>query len=489
MTNKSHNNANLTTSCSYSWIEQEKMAFELISVVGHLWFNKSVELVLFRKKILDRSASQILRLHDYGRTVIKREFAISHTLELAKVILEADIYRARIDIGRLAYEWTQEHINYINSKEFVRAKLGQYIGVDKKPIVPKDVILYGFGRIGRILARELIAQCGKGEQLRLRAIVTRGNNTEQIHKRADLLRTDSVHGEFLGLVKEDPQQKELIINGQPVLMLESQSPDQIDYTAYGIKNALLIDNTGVFRDRKGLSLHLKASGIDKVLLTAPGKGDIPNIVYGVNQNSLNLEKENIFSAASCTTNAIVPVLSVIEKELGIVKGHLETIHAYTNDQNLLDNFHKKYRRGRSAAMNMVLTETGASRAAARVIPSLKGKLTASAVRVPTPNASLAILMLTLNKDVDSQQINSLLENAAHQGDLVSQIEYSYSNELVSSNVIGRAAASVVDSPSTKVSEDHRNAIIYIWYDNEYGYSRQVIRLAKHIAKVRLQQYY
>ncbi|MFA8436962.1 MAG: glyceraldehyde-3-phosphate dehydrogenase [Marinifilaceae bacterium] len=482
------NTTQLATTAT-NWIEDEKRAFELISVVGHLWFNKSVELVIFRKKILDRSASQILRLHDYGQTVIKREFSIADTLELAKGILASDIFRARIDIGRLANEWAQEKINYANSSDFIHSKLNEFVGREKNPIEPKDVILFGFGRIGRIVARELIEQSGKGEQLRLKAIVTRGNSDEQISKRAALLRTDSVHGEFIGLVKEDLENKELIINGQRVKMIAANSPEEVDYTTYGISNALLIDNTGVYRDREGLERHLQSKGVEKVLLTAPGKGDIPNIVYGVNHSELDLDKESIYSAASCTTNAIVPVLSVIEKELGIEKGHLETIHAYTNDQNLQDNFHKKYRRGRAAALNMVLTETGASKAAARVIPSLNGKLTASAVRVPTPNASIAILMLTLSKDVTVEEINGLLEKAAHSGDLVSQIEYSYNNELVSADIVGRSAPAVVDSPSTKVSSDQRNAVIYVWYDNEYGYSRQVVRLAKHISKVRLLRYY
>jgi glyceraldehyde 3-phosphate dehydrogenase len=272
-------------------------------------------------------------------------------------------------------------------------------------------------------------------------------------------------------------------------MIAASDPATIDYTAYGIDNALLIDNTGVTRDRKGLSEHLKAKGVSKVLLTAPGKGDIPNVVYGVNQTATDKANEHIFSAASCTTNAIVPVLKVIQKNLGIAGGHIETIHAYTNDQNLLDNYHKKYRRGRSAALNMVITETGAGSAVAKVIPELAGKLTSNAVRVPVPNVSLAILNLKLETATSKDELNSLLRNAALHGELVEQIQYSLSQELVSSDLVGNPCASIVDSPATIVSDDHKSVVVYVWYDNEYGYTRQVVRYAKYLADVIRLTYY
>lgn len=272
-------------------------------------------------------------------------------------------------------------------------------------------------------------------------------------------------------------------------MIAANDPSDIDYSSFGISNALLIDNTGVSRDREGLSKHLKSTGIAKVLLTAPGKGDIPNIVHGVNQNTADVEKENIFSAASCTTNAIVPVLKVIEKNLGIVGGHIETIHSFTNDQNLLDNYHKKYRRGRAASLNMVITETGAGKAVAKVIPTLDGKLTSNAVRVPTPNVSLAILNLAVETETSRDDVNSVLRNAALKGELVEQIQYSISNELVSSDLVGNSCASIVDSPATIVSNDKKSIVLYVWYDNEYGYTKQVIRLAKHLADVIRLTYY
>lgn len=324
-----------------NWIDAEKSTIELISNIGHLWFDKSVELVIFRNQLIDRSASEIMKLHQYAKDIMNRTISVSDTAKLAGELTKLDLAPSKIDIGKLCAEWTDEANNYSDMSAFVTDKLKDFIGQEKGSIIPKDVVLYGFGRIGRLAARELISQAGKGDQLRLRAIVTRGNSDDDLIKRADLLRMDSVHGPFPGTVIEDFENKQLIINGHIVSMIDAKNPEDVDYTAYGIDNALLIDNTGVFRDRDELSRHLKAKGISKVLLTAPAKGDVPNVVYGVNHESVNPASETIFSAASCTTNAIMPILQVVDLELGVEKGHIETVHSYTNDQNLLDNYHKK----------------------------------------------------------------------------------------------------------------------------------------------------
>jgi len=180
---------------------------------------------------------------------------------------------------------------------------------------------------------------------------------------------------------------------------------------------------------------------------------------------------------------------VINDELGVERGHIETVHAYTNDQNLIDNMHKKSRRGRSAAINMVITETGAGKAVTKVIPELKDKLTANAVRVPIPNGSLAVLSLTLKNNTTIEDINALLRKASLDGELVNQIFYSYEPELVSSDIIGNTCCSVFDSPATIVAPDGKNVVLYVWYDNEFGYTKQVIRLAKYVAKVNRLIYY
>jgi glyceraldehyde 3-phosphate dehydrogenase len=297
-----------------------------------------------------------------------------------------------------------------------------------------------------------------------------------------------VHGPFQGSISIDHERKQILANGAAIQVIYARNPEEIDYTEYGIEDALVIDNTGAFRDEASLGRHLRARGVSRVLLTAPGK-DVPNIVHGVNHGVFDPESVSIFSAASCTTNAITPVLKVVEDSLGIEKGHIETIHAYTNDQNLVDNIHAKYRRGRAAELNMVITETGAGKAVAKALPALKGKLTSNAIRVPVPNGSLAILNLELKNKTTLEGINTIIKKYALEGDLVEQIKYSLSNELVSSDIIGTSAPAIYDSRATIVAADGKNILLYVWYDNEYGYAHQVIRLSKYIAKVRRYTYY
>lgn len=469
-------------------VKRERAAVKLASKTGQLLYDQGVELVLFRNHLVNLTVSEIMNLHDYSVNVVKKPIDVFTSSDLAETLLTLDLAPSKLDIGKLTYEYLNEKENFESQADFLKNKLKDFLGKDRFQMEPRDVILYGFGRIGRLAARELIQQAGKGQQLRLRAIVTRDTSDLTITKRAALFRNDSVHGAFDGIVDVDLENKILNINGQTVQMIEAKNPEDIDYTAYGIKNALVIDNTGVFTDKEALERHRKANGVAKVILTAPGKG-IPNIVYGINQDELDLDTQKIYSAASCTTNAISPILKVINDNFGIEKGHIETVHAYTNDQNLLDNMHKKPRRGRSAAINMVITSTGAGKAVTKVIPALDNKLTANAVRVPTPNGSLAILSLSLDKKTSVEEINEKIRYSALNGSLINQIHYSIDEELVSNDIIGNTCCSVFDSPATIVSPDGKNVVLYTWYDNEFGYTKQVIRLAKYVAKVRRLIYY
>ncbi|MFN8295185.1 MAG: glyceraldehyde-3-phosphate dehydrogenase [Chitinophagales bacterium] len=471
-----------------NWNSKEKSALELINIAGTLWLDKNVELVILRRNIVDARYTEVLNNKEYTKKYLDLPLTIEILVGLAKAISKLEIAPTRIDLATLGKEWLEEGNSDYDA--FVAEKLKDY-GKDKRVIKPIDVVLFGFGRIGRLAARELIQQHGNGEQLRLRAIVTRGKNTdEEIKKRSSLLRKDSVHGKFRGVITEDYSKKSLIANGNEIHMIVSDNPADIDYTAYGINDALLIDNSGIFRDEEKLSTHLKAKGISKVLLTAPGKGSLPNIVYGVNHLDFNPDNGQIFTAASCTTNAISPIIKVIGEKLGIESGHIETVHSYTNDQNLLDNYHKSYRRGRSAPLNMVITETGAASAITKVMPTMAGKFTGNAVRVPTPDVSLAILNLNLSKEVASiDEVNSIIRNAATFGDLVEQIDYSTSQELVSTDCVGNSHASILDSHATLISPNKKSIVLYVWYDNEYGYTRQVIRLAKYLGKVQRLTYY
>ena len=467
--------------------QQQNAAYHLAEVVSDLWINQSVELVLFRNRLLHQRPNSLLQLFKKTSELTNMTLCFSKLLDVAKVIQGMELPPSRIDIGTLALDFSNQQNASDTIDVFIRKRLAPVIR--HEAFEPRDVILYGFGRIGRLLARELINTTGDGQQLRLRAIVVRENvDPVSLSKRANLLKQDSIHGNFEGTVDIDIEKKALIINGITVFVLSAGAPEELDYTAYGIANALVIDNTGAFRDQQQLARHLKADGVSLVLLTAPGKG-VPNIVYGINQQEVSSDTGSISSAASCTTNAISPVLAVIDQELGITTGHIETVHAYTNDQNLVDNIHKKYRRGRAAALNMVITETGAGKAVAKVLPSLAGKLTSNAVRVPIPNGSLAILHLEVATPCDVQRVQEILLNAALKGSLVEQIKYEYNPDLVSVDIIGTTAAAVIDAPAIIVSPNGKNVIIYVWYDNEYGYVHQVMRLARHQAGVRRYSYY
>ncbi|MFT6601588.1 MAG: glyceraldehyde 3-phosphate dehydrogenase [Dokdonia donghaensis] len=465
--------------------DRRRATVEFIKIASDLWYDNAIELVLFRNQVMDRNVSQILDLHEYAGAFVGKPISIFDSVEIAQAIKQLNLPPSKLDIGKLTYEYHLEENE--NATSFIAQRLKP--AQQAAPIEPKDVVLYGFGRIGRLVARELMTRTGKGSQLRLRAVVTRGKiDAGILEKRAGLLKSDSVHGDFTGTVSVDVENQALIINGTTVNIISANAPEDIDYTAYGIKDALVIDNTGAFRDKEQLSRHLVSKGVAKVLLTAPGKG-IPNIVHGVNHQEHNPDEVQIFSAASCTTNAITPILKAIDDTLGVQTGHLETIHAYTNDQNLVDNMHSKYRRGRAAALNMVITETGAGAAVSKALPHFEGKLTSNAIRVPVPNGSLAILNLELTKETSIEGINTLLKKYALEGELVEQIKYSIDNELVSSDIIGSSAPSIYDSNATIVRKDGKNVLLYIWYDNEYGYSHQVIRLAKYISKVRRFTYY
>ena len=326
----------------------------------------------------------------------------------------------------------------------------------------------------------MIERQGQSNKLRLRAIVVRGGREGDLEKRASLLRRDSVHGPFNGSITVDEERKAIKANGSYIQVIYANSPDEIDYTQYGIDNAIIVDNTGMWRDEEGLGLHLKSKGAAKAVLTAPGKGDIKNIVHGVNHDDIKPE-DTILSAASCTTNAITPVLKALDEEYGIVNGHVETVHSYTNDQHLIDNYHKADRRGRSAPLNMVITETGAAKAVSKAYPKLAGKLTGNAIRVPTPNVSLAILNLNVEKDTDKIAVNEFLRDAALFSTLQHQIDYTASKEIVSSDLVGSRAASIVDSQATIVAENR--ITLYVWYDNEFGYSCQVMRVVRDMAGI------
>ncbi|UFS72375.1 glyceraldehyde-3-phosphate dehydrogenase [Geomonas sp. RF6] len=460
------------------WHRQEELAEQMLPMIGQLYRDKNVMMSVYGRSLVNATTIDILKAHRFARMILDDELSVVETFPLLEAICSLDLAPARIDLGRLTVRYL-EHEGKVAVEEFVKQELAT-VNTGRQAILdePQDVVLYGFGRIGRLLARILIEKAGSGEKLRLRAAVVRKGSEDDLLKRASLLRRDSVHGPFNGIITIDEEENAIIANGNMIRIIYSDSPETVDYTQYGIRNAIVVDNTGKWRDREGLSRHLKANGVSQVLLTAPGKGDIPNIVAGINNNLVQPE-EKIYSAASCTTNAIVPVLKALHDRFGVVSGHVETCHSYTNDQNLIDNYHKADRRGRSAPLNMVITETGAAKAVAKVLPELAGKLSGNAIRVPTPNVSLAILNLELDKATDKATLNSYLRSISLDSPLQNQVDYTNSPDVVSSDYVGSRHACIVDSLATIV--EGNRCVLYVWYDNEFGYSCQVVRLVQDMA--------
>lgn len=464
-----------------TWSDREALAEAMIPLVGKLYREKNVVVSIYGRQLVNRTVVNIMKTHRFVRQVEETALYIEDTFAVLEILLTLDLQAARIDIGKLAIKFKKQ-TSGITLADFVKAEIK--IAMEHSPPVvpsePRDIVLYGFGRIGRLMARLLVEKASEFNGMRLRAIVVRKGGDDDLQKRASLLRRDSVHGSFQGTIRVDEEACAMIANGNFIKVIYSKGPDQIDYTEHGINNAIVVDNTGIWRDEAGLGLHLKSKGVANVILTAPGKGNIKNIVFGVNDHEMN--NDPILSAASCTTNAIVPVLKAVNDEFGIQFGHMETVHSYTNDQNLIDNYHKHNRRGRSAPLNMVITDTGAAKAVAKAVPELKGKLTGNAIRVPTPNVSLAILNLVLDKQVTVQEINDFLRHCALHSIYQKQIDFSKSPELVSTDIVGSRFACVVDSVST-IAEANR-VVLYTWYDNEFGYSIQVYRMLQKLAGVK-----
>jgi len=455
------------------WTAREELAERMIPLIGALRREHDVVTSLHGHRLLGLSATGLVEVHERVAQLGHEQLRLEDSLAVLQAIHELAPGASSLDVARLV----SGHAESGQPLEtYVAEALAPAVGA--VAAAPTDVVLYGFGRIGRLLARILIAHTGGGNGLRLRAIVVRRGSENDLIKRASLLLRDSVHGRFAGSVTVDEEAEQIIANGTRIQVIYSDAPASVDYTAYGIHDAIVVDNTGRWRDEAGLSQHLEAKGVARVLLTAPGKGPLKNIVHGINDHTIDAD-DRIVSAASCTTNAITPVLAAIDEAYGVVRGHVETVHSFTNDQNLIDNFHKGDRRGRSAVLNMVITETGAAKAVAKALPQLEGRLTGSSIRVPTPDVSLAVLHLTTERPVSKEQVNDYLGRVSLHSKLRQQIDYVESPEVVSTDFVGSHRAGIVDGLATVAEEN--TLILYVWYDNEFGYSCQVIRVLEVMA--------
>lgn len=327
------------------------------------------------------------------------------------------------------------------------------------------VAINGFGRIGRMVFRNIINE----ENVEVVAI----NASYPAETLAHLVKYDSVHGKFDGEVI--PVDGALIVNGKTVRLLNSRDPLHLPWKDLNID--LVIEATGKFNSRDKAKLHLEA-GAKKVVLTAPGKDEDVTIVMGVNEQKFDIDNHFIISNASCTTNCLAPVVKVLDDAFGIENGLMTTVHAYTNDQNNIDNPHKDLRRARSCAQSIIPTTTGAAKALSLVLPHLKGKLHGMALRVPTPNVSLVDLVVDVKKDVTVDEINEVFAKAAN-GPLKGIVDFTV-EPLVSIDFNTNSHSAIVDGLSTMVM-DGRKVKVLAWYDNEWGYSTRVVDLVKYIA--------
>ncbi|MFA5169912.1 MAG: type I glyceraldehyde-3-phosphate dehydrogenase [Candidatus Paceibacterota bacterium] len=328
------------------------------------------------------------------------------------------------------------------------------------------IAINGFGRIGRCVLKAAIKE---GLDLDFVAINDLADNKTLAH----LFKYDTAYGVFDGEVSVD--ENSMVVNGKKIVMLAERDPEKLPWKDLGVD--VILDCTGVFKDREGLGKHLKA-GARKVIMSAPAKDDtIPSYVLGINASEY--KGEDIIDMGSCTTNCLAPLVKILENEFGIVKGFMTTIHSYTNDQNILDLPHKDLRRARAAAENIIPTTTGAAKAIGKVIPSVKGKMDGIAVRVPTPVVSLVDLVCEIKKETTKEEVNSVFDKYSDNGEMKG-IFYVEKDPLVSSDFIGNSFSSIFDPEYTKVNGNMVK--LMSWYDNEWGYSCRLAELAEKIGK-------
>jgi len=463
------------------WKEREALAEAMIPMIGGL-YRRNLAIYIHGVPLYNQSVIDLMKAHRFVRQIEQNEMSEFETHPVLEILCKLDLAPAHIDIGKLTSNYMADNEG-LSLEDYVKKESGEILDVESAPHEPKDVVVYGFGRIGRLVIRLLVEKTGGGHNLVPKAVVLRPpkDKVKDLNRRASLLRRDSIHGSFRGTIRVDEENMALVCNGNVIRFIYAAAPDDIDYTAYGIDKALVIDSSGVWRDEEGLAQHLKSKGVDKVLLTTSGKGDLKNIVSGVNSDVIS-DDDSIIAAASCTTNAIVPVLKCMNDRFGIAHGHMETVHAYTDDQNLHDNIHSKERRGRSAPLNMVLTESNATSAVGKLLPELAGKLTGNSIRVPVPNVSMAILNLTLKKEVKREEVLEYLRDVSLNSALQRQIGFTLSNEVVSSDFIGDRHAGIIDSIATIV--EGKQVVLYVWYDNEFGYTCQVVRVSQKMAGIK-----
>lgn len=459
--------------------EKLDLAHEMIPIIKRLHRDYNVVLSIFSQALLGADDIGVVRAHRFARHVVDRPLSMQSTLDILRVLDSLELVPASLDLGSLVVRFNRDPEGDLEA--FLRAQLTDII--DKRSARHhRDVVLYGFERVGRMIARLLIARDSEYAGPRLRAIVVppRGNDTVSI---GALLRRDSVHGQFAGSVIVDEEAGTVTANGVEIQVITTEDAASVDYAAHGIEHAIVVDNSRESQDRAGLEQHLAASGVERVVLVGRGEGDVKNVVYGINDHEITDDQAGkVVATASCTTNAVATILSALDGRYGIRHAHIESVHAYTSDQSLLDEYHSSPRRGRAANLNIVPASTGAEQAVAEVLPALQGKVTAAAVRVPVPDVSMAALNLALDKNVDRDGLNNYLRKVSLYSTMKQQVDFTTSPTVVSSDFAGSDYNCIVDGATTMAHDNHVS--VRIWYDNDVSHARQSLRIIEHIAGAR-----
>lgn len=440
-----------------------EVAEQLTVVASRLYRQHDVRLQCAGHPVLSRSPAQLVASMQFA--LVANGIELDEMRELLKALTDAELMPCTIDIADIAA-----------GEGLDTPELLQVIEVSDDRAEPRDVVLNGFGRVGRLLVR-LMFEDGCGPLLQLRAIAVRPGT--ELEHRTELLRQDSIHGRIHADVEYAQDDRAVVINGQSVPFVEMSGPEDVSQLQPLSldSNTLLIDSTGSRRKKAELDPWIGGT-ISQVLVTAPCSEPVPNVVRGIHSAEVDLSQP-LISAASCTTNAIAPIAAWLESTYGLKHLHMETVHAYTNDQNLVDNAHSSPRRSRAATENMIITATGAQKAVGLVLPDIGAKMTATAVRVPVADVSLLTCIFQLDGLATGDEMREAFRQASHQIGWRQLLGFSSNAAAASSDFKGDRHACVIDGPSIECDADR--GVLQAWYDNEIGYCAQVLRLAEDMS--------
>lgn len=472
----------------HPWVQSEIYAARLTSYVTELYAFGKVELLVSGETLIGRGPIPLLGTIKRHSRLLGVDYNVRDVSRIVNALRQESLHPCRIDIGLLTSQWAM-----LKRPPDVAAFLHQTLGRRFLTRYPRKqptlaIVLHGFGRVARILTR-ILSRYGPAGQIRLGAVIVRPDRHETreslLFRRYRLLQNDSIYGAFRGDIEFLPEVESLIVNGNAVRFIAAERPEQVQLPALDAEHVLFLDTTGRQRDYRELFGRLRAGGVSALGATFPVP-ELPAILYGVNHFDLHELDPPVFSAGSDPANAVAPVLRLLHEEYNIDGGHLEIVRPFTNDQNLLDNIHTSPRLGRSAPENLVPFEADLIAEIERLLPGLARRLTAGYVRAPIENGALAILQLRLRRAPTRDELNRFLRYGALKSDLRDQLDFSLAPDFVSADIRANPHAAVVDSPRTMVAG--KQVVVYLWFDNEYGYAAQILRLCQELSNLSIMQY-